>query len=195
MPDGPAAVPATVRSMALAFRPPSGEEWRTAMIDIPVFIVKDPESFYELLLAARPDPATGQPDPAKMKDFLAHHPETGRALQTVQSSPFSSGFANASYNSLDAFRFVNGAGASTPVRWSMAALDVGMLTINRIEGEAPGNCRDVNFDPLVLPSGIEPSEDPLLSTRSAAYSESFTRRAGEKKEPSAVQTPDRGKGV
>jgi catalase len=35
------------------------------MIDIPVFIVKDPESFYELLLAARPDPATGRPDAAK----------------------------------------------------------------------------------------------------------------------------------
>jgi len=70
-----------------------------------------------------------------------------------------------------------------------------MLTINRIEREAPGNCLDVNFDPLVLPSGIEPSDDPLLSAQSAAYSESFTRRAGEKKEPSAVQTPDRGKGV
>jgi catalase len=94
-----------------------------AMIDISVFIVKDPESFYELLLAARPDPATGQPDPAKMKDFLARHPETGRTLQIVQSNPFSSGFANASYNSLDAFRFVNGAGASTPVRWSMTALE------------------------------------------------------------------------
>ena len=256
MPDRPAAVPATVRSMALAFRPPDGEEWRTVMIDIPVFVVKDPESFYELLLAARPDPATGQPDPAKMKDFLAGHPETARALQIVQASPFSSGFANASYNSLDAFRFVNGAGASTPVRWSMTALepfepeppaqsaaqdknylfdaliarigqaplqwhlvvtigqpgdpaddatipwpsnrehvDIGMLTINRIEGEALGNCLDVNFDPLVLPSGIEPSDDPLLSAQSAAYSESFTRRAGEKKEPSAVQTPDRGKGV
>jgi hypothetical protein len=29
------------------------------MIDIPVFVVKDPESFYEQLLASRPDPATG----------------------------------------------------------------------------------------------------------------------------------------
>ena len=37
--------------------------------------------------------------------------------------PFSSGFANASYNGLDAFRLVNAAGASTPVRWSMAAVD------------------------------------------------------------------------
>ena len=28
--------------------------------------------------------------------------------------------------------------------------------------------------------------DPLLSARSAIYSQSFTRRAGEKKEPSAI---------
>jgi catalase len=252
MADGPAAV----RSMALAFRRPDGEEWRMAMIDIPVFIVKDPESFWEQLLASRPDPKTGKPDPAKMQGFVARHPETARALDIVKANPFSSGFANASYNALDAFRFVNAAGASTPVRWSMAAVepfepettaqsttqdknylfdaviarigqaplqwrlnvtigrpgdptddatiawpstrehvDVGTLTINHIESEAPGNCRDVNFDPLVLPSGIEPSDDPLLSARSATYSTSFTRRAGEPKKPSAVQTPGSGKGA
>jgi catalase len=246
--------PASVRAMGLAFRPPEGEEWRTAMIDIPVFTVKDPESFYEQLLAARPDPATRKPDPAKMKEFLAHHPETARALQIVQANPFSSGFSNASYHGLNAFRFVNSAGTATPVRWSMVAVepfepepsaqsaaqdknylfdaaiariqrapvawrlvltigeggdptddataqwpssrqhvDVGTLTINHVEGEAPGNCRDINFDPLVLPSGIEPSDDPLLSARSAAYSTSFTRRAGEQKEPSAVQIPAVGK--
>jgi catalase len=250
MADGPAAV----RSMALSFRPPHGGEWQVAMINIPVFIVKDAEGFYEQSLASRPDPATGKPDPAKMKDFVARNPETTKALQIVQSHPFPSGFANASYNGLDAFRFVDAAGASTPVRWSMTAVepfepappaqspaqdknylfdaviarigqapvqwhlvvtigqqadptddatipwpsnrehvDVGTLTIDHIEGEAPGNCRDVNFDPLVLPSGIEPSDDPLLSARSAAYSTSFTRRAGEKKEPSAIQSPESGK--
>ena len=93
------------------------------MIDIPVFIVKDPEGFYDQLLAAKPDPATGKPDPAKMKDFLARHPETAPALQIVQAKPFSSGFANASYNGLDAFRFVDAAGAATPVRWSMVAAE------------------------------------------------------------------------
>ena len=64
----------------------------------------------------------------------------------------------------------------------------------RAETEAPGNCRDINFDPLVLPSGIEPSDDPLLTARSAVYSESFTRREGEAKTPSAVQVPATGKG-
>jgi catalase len=46
----------------------------------------------------------------------------------------------------------------------------------------------------VLPSGIAPSDDPLLSARSAAYSESFTRREGETKSPSAVQVSATGKG-
>jgi len=68
-------------------------------------------------------------------------------------------------------------------------VDVGTLTINHVETEAPGNCRDINFDPLVLPAGIEPSDDPILSARSATYSQSFTRREGETKTPSAVQVP------
>ena len=73
-------------------------------------------------------------------------------------------------------------------------VDVGTLTIDHIESEAPGNCRDINFDPLVLPAGIEPSDDPLLSARSAAYATSFTRRAGEPKTPSAVEVTDTAKG-
>jgi catalase len=74
-------------------------------------------------------------------------------------------------------------------------VDVGTLTINHAESEAPGNCRDVNFDPLVLPWGIEPSDDPILSARSATYADSFRRREGERKTPSAIQLPataDRG---
>jgi catalase len=44
----------------------------------------------------------------------------------------------------------------------------------------------------VLPSGIAPSDDPLLSARSAAYSRSFTLRAGEEAEkpPSAITLQD-----
>jgi len=66
-------------------------------------------------------------------------------------------------------------------------IEVGTLTFQRAEAEAPGNCRDINYDPTVLPKGIALSDDPLLSARSAVYSVSFTRRAGEKKIPSAVQ--------
>ncbi len=65
-------------------------------------------------------------------------------------------------------------------------VDVGTLTLDHVESEETSPARDINFDPLVLPSGMAPSDDPLLSARSAIYSQSFTRRAGEKKEPSAI---------
>jgi catalase len=242
-----------VRSLALSFRPPGAQEWRTGMNDIPVFSVKDANGFYDQLLASQVDSATGKPDPEKMRAFFAAHPESQRALQLIKAKPSSAGFDNASYNSLDAFRFVNAEGVSTAVRWSMVTIapfapeapaqaaasdknylfdaliariergplqwrlvvtvggpgdptndatipwpedrqqvDAGTLTIDHIEAEGPNNCRDVNFDPLVLPSGIEPSDDPLLSARSAAYSTSFTRRAGEPKTPSEVQIPGKG---
>ncbi len=48
----------------------------------------------------------------------------------------------------------------------------------------------MNFDPTILPDGIAVSDDPLLSARSATYSESFTRREGERKEPSAISTAE-----
>jgi catalase len=251
MADGPS----DVRALGLRFRPPGGEEWRTAMVNIPVFIVKTPGAFYDQLLASKPDPATGKPDPAKMAAFSAAHPEFGPAIKIIISQPFSSGFANTQFNSLNAFRFISEAGVVTPVRWSMVPtepfapeqpdqakspdknylfdamiervaraplqwhlvltigqpgdptddatipwpadrehVDAGVLTINHAATEELDNCRDINFDPLALPSGIAPSDDPLLSARSAAYSESFTRREGEKKSPSAVQVPLPGKG-
>jgi catalase len=110
--------PATVRSMALRFLPPGGEEWRTGMNNIPVFAVNSARGFYEQLLASSPDPATGKPDPARMKAFLAAHPETVRAMQLIKKRQVTSGFANSTFNSLNAFRFVDAAGASVPVRWS-----------------------------------------------------------------------------
>jgi catalase len=184
-----------------------------------------------------------------MKAFLAAHPETVRALSLIKQRQVSSGFANSTFNSLNAFRFVDAAGASVPVRWSMVPvqpsavesaepsaagdknylfndliaqiaqhpqqwrlivtigqaddptndatlpwpasrrqIDAGTVTIDRASSEDGGRCTDVNYDPLVLPSGIEPSDDPLLSARSAAYARSFTLRAEEqhKKPPSAV---------
>jgi catalase len=74
------------------------------------------------------------------------------------------------------------------IPWSDAReqVDVGTLTLDHIESDENGACRDINFDPLVLPVGMAPSDDPLLSARSAVYSQSFTRRAGEQKLPSAV---------
>src|SRR3979411_3185896 len=107
--------PLTVRSMALRFLPRDGEEWRTGMNNIPVFAVNSARGFYAQWLAASPDPATGKPDPARMRAFLAAHPETVQALALIKKRQVTSGFANSPFNSHNAFRFVDAAGASVPV--------------------------------------------------------------------------------
>jgi catalase len=249
-----ADAPKTARGLGLEFSLPNGEEWRTAMINLPVFPVGAPEAFYELLIASKPDPITGKPDQAKMAAFRDRHPEFVKAQEFIQREPPSSGFENSTFRGLHAFRFINAAGDSTPVRWELrpepvkpagaasAAHDknylfegliaafhrekklrwdliviigqpgdptndasvpwregreqvnVGTLTLDHVESDDSSAARDINFDPLVLPAGIAPSDDPLLSTRSAVYSRSFTRRAGETKQPSAITPADVHKG-
>jgi catalase len=244
----------TVRGLGLQFSLPDGEEWRTAMVNLPVFPVSTPQAFYERLLATKPDPKTGQPDPAKMKAFLASHPEAERALAVIKAEPPTARFDNSTFYGLNAFRFIDAAGTSTPVRWILAPyksfeaemkesapseknylfqglisrlaripcqwrlivvigqpgdptndasvpwpatrerVEVGTLTLDRVESEETSPATDLNFDPLVLPAGIAPSDDPLLSARSAVYSQSFTRRAGEAKQRSAITPIDIPKG-
>lgn len=57
----------------------------------------------------------------------------------------------------------------------------GTLVVKAIEPEPGGACRDLNFDPTVLPGGMHVSDDPFPAARSAAYSVSFNRRTAEDK--------------
>jgi len=58
-------------------------------------------------------------------------------------------------------------------------IEVGTLVVQKIEAEADGPCRDVNFDPTVLPPGIRVSDDPFPAARSAAYARSYDLRTAE----------------
>jgi catalase len=243
LPDQPDK-PDTVRGLGLLFQA-NGQQWRTAMVNLPVFTDRTPEGFYERMLAAKPLPQTGKPDPQKMAAFLDRHPETVAAMKIIKQSPPSAGFADSTFYGLNAFWFTNSAGASVPVRWSVVpqdagsagapapsrskdylfddlirvlaqrplrwrlvltigepgdptndatkpwpqtrrSIEAGTITITAVQTEQPGNARDINFDPLVLPDGITVSDDPLPAARSAVYARSFTRRAEEPKSPSEV---------
>ncbi|WP_110707351.1 catalase family peroxidase [Salinicola sp. CR57] len=238
-----------IRSFALQFELPNGEQWRTAMNAMPVFPVSTPQAFWELLQASQPDSRSGKPDPAKMGAFFADHPETKPFLAWVKTARHSSSFVNVEYNSLDAFRFIDAGGTTHFVRWGLVPeapftpmtdaqkqdpdflsrdlrerldkgaqrwhlivtvanpgdptndatlawpadrrqIDAGIVTIDRAQDQADGPCRDINYDPLVLPDGIAGSDDPLLSARSAAYSESYNRRIREEAESATSSTQE-----
>jgi catalase len=72
-------------------------------------------------------------------------------------------------------------------------VEAGTLVVSAIEPEPDGPCRDLNFDPTVLPPGMHVSDDPFPAARSAAYAVSFDRRTAEDKDyphtPAAGATP------
>lgn len=224
-----------IRSFALRFDLADGEQWRTGMNAMPVFPVSTPEAFYEQQVASRPDPATGKPDPQRMKAFFAAHPETAAFLAWVKTAKPSASYATETYNSINAFYLRDAHGERRAVRWKVVPdaaqagapaegkdyldpdldsrlakgplrwhlvmtfagpgdpvddaasvwpdgrkqVDAGTLTIDGTTPQDSGACRDVNYDPTVLPRGIEVSGDPLLAARSAAYAESYLRRTAE----------------
>ena len=227
---------ATVRVHGLGIRiaTPDGQEWRSAMIDPPVFAVSTPQGFYDLQLAAK------SKDADAMKNFVAAHPEFAAFGDWAKNAPWTDSYAEDRFNSLDSFVFANNAGAEHVVRWSLMpaaqlvavspadlakrgpdyleqeiatrvasapqrwtlvvtiagpgdpiadptkawpadrrTVEVGTLVVRQIEAEPDGPCRDINFDPTVLPSGIQTSDDPFPAARSAAYMKSYDLRTSE----------------
>src|SRR5208337_2160543 len=108
-----------VRSMAIRVVAPDGEEWRSGMNDSPVFVVATAPAFYELTLAQDIDPATGKPNPPAMAQFLSAHPESAPFAEWAKTAAWTDSYADQTYNSLNAFRFVDAQGVSHLVRWSM----------------------------------------------------------------------------
>lgn len=62
-------------------------------------------------------------------------------------------------------------------------INVGTLVLGHAIAQEQERIRDTNFDPTVLPNGIEISDDPILTARAAVYAESFRRRARETPAP------------
>lgn len=108
-----------VRSMALAFYQKNGEQWRTGMNAMPFFPVQSVEGFYDLQVATLPDARTGKPDPAKVQAFVQQHPEIKRFFGWAKQAVPSSSWISDRFNSLNAFNFIDAAGHSHLVRWSM----------------------------------------------------------------------------
>ena len=226
-----------VRGLGISISTPDGQEWRSAMVNPPIFPVSTPQAFYELLLAS------GSKDPDAIKTFAAAHPEFAGFADWAGSASWARSYAEEQFNSLNSFVFIDKSGAEHVVRWSLLPaaqpvaispdelaklgpdfleqeitqrvatapqrwtmvvtvanpgdptadptkrwpddrrkIEVGTLTAERVEAERDGPCRDINFDPTVLPSGMRTSDDPFPAARSAAYAKSYDLRTAEAKD-------------
>ena len=69
--------------------------------------------------------------------------------------------------------------ATKPWPDSRRQVEAGTIVIEKSQPQDHGPCRDINFDPTVLPQGMAISDDPLLPARSAVYATSVDRRTRE----------------
>jgi catalase len=102
-----------VRGIGLRISTPDGQEWRTAMINPPIFAVSTPQAFYELLLAS------ASKDPDAMKTFAAAHPEFAAFGAWATGGAWTGSYAEDRFNSLNSFVFTDSSDAEHTVRWSL----------------------------------------------------------------------------
>jgi catalase len=150
--------PDSVRGLGLLLQA-NGQQWRMAMVNLPVFPDSTPQGFYERLLASKPLPETGKPDPQKMAAFLDRHPETVAAMKIIKQSPPSAGFADSTFHALNAFWFTNSAGATVPVRWSVVPQDASGADV-----PGPSHGKDYLFDDLIRTLAQRPLKWRLVLT-------------------------------
>ena len=66
--------------------------------------------------------------------------------------------------------------AVTPLPDDRQKVSLGRLTIKAVSPDATGPCLSITYNPMVLPKGVEPSDDPMLAARAAPYGVSLGRR-------------------
>lgn len=113
----------SARGMALHFTLPDGGLQHMTMLNTPIFGALQPRTFLDLMLAMKADPATGKPDPEKMKAFKASHLDNlAQAEWLARNNPPAS-YASSAYFGIHTFKFIDRDNKTTLVRWHFVPQD------------------------------------------------------------------------
>jgi catalase len=111
------------RGMALEFALPDGSLQHMSMLNTPLFGAAQPQTFLDMMIAIKPDPATGKPDPEKVKAFKASHPDNLAQADFLASNNPPTSYANSAYWGIHTFKFINKEQKSSIVRWRFVPQD------------------------------------------------------------------------
>lgn len=121
-PNAPDTTP-NARGMALEFRLPGGQLQHITMINTPIFGAAQPKTFFDNAVATVPDPATGKPDPKKVKAFLDSHPDARAQTAYLNAHHPPVSFANSDYFGIHTFKYISKDNKTTLVRWRFVPAD------------------------------------------------------------------------
>ncbi|MFL6602869.1 MAG: catalase family peroxidase [Steroidobacteraceae bacterium] len=121
-PEIPDAAPAP-RGMALEFHLPGGGLQHITMINVPIFGATSPASFRDAILAAKPDPKTGKPDPEKLKAYATSHPDAMALTELASHHTPTANYYQTTFFSVHTFKFIDAKGTEHLVRWRFVPRD------------------------------------------------------------------------
>jgi catalase len=108
------------RGMAVKFYLADGTTTDLVALSLPAFFARTPDDLLAFNAARQPDPATGQPDLARVGEYLAAHPEAMTAVNAALAHPIPASYAEVAYHGLHAFGFVS---ADDSIRWGRYHLE------------------------------------------------------------------------
>jgi catalase len=111
------------RGMGLEFRLADGSKQHMTMINTPIFLAAVPKTFLDNLIAAKPDPATGKPDPAALKAFADAHPESAGMTKFFADHNPPPSYANSAFFGIHTFKFIDEDNKTTLVKWRFVPED------------------------------------------------------------------------
>ena len=121
-PEIPDAAPAP-RGMALEFHLPGGALQHITMINVPIFAAASPASFRDAIVAAKPDPKTGKPDPEKLKAYAATHPDAKALSELAKHHTPTANYYQTTFFSIHTFKFIDAKGIEHLVKWRFVPRD------------------------------------------------------------------------
>ena len=167
-PQAPDTAKDNVRGLALRFDLGGGANTDLVMISAPVFFVKTPALFVELLQTL------GSGDQDKVKAFFEAHPESTRQAAWLNGHPVPASFGTVNYWAVHAFTFTNAAGDNRLIKYKAipAAGEAG-LTDDELKSKGPDFYADelkerigkgpIVFDLVaILGQQGDPTNDPTL---------------------------------
>ncbi len=69
--------------------------------------------------------------------------------------------------------------ATVPLPDGRKKVNLGLLKVTSVAEDGGGECLTITYNPMVLPTGVEPSADPMLAARAAPYGVGLGRRLTE----------------
>jgi catalase len=106
------------RGLSFRLETARGDIWDTASISAPIFGAPTPQALVEGLLSRRPEPSTGQPDPARVAAFVAANPATALQGRWLAANNPPASWATTPYWGVNTFRFQGRDGQVRPARWT-----------------------------------------------------------------------------